>query len=68
MYIRVLDGQVRKNDTLSFSQAHEKFGALGVGIFHPDMVDTETLSAGEIGYNLTGIKKPAIASVGDTIL
>lgn len=68
VYIRVLDGQARKNDTLTFSQAHEKFGALGVGIFHPDMVDTDTISAGEIGYILTGIKKPGIASVGDTIL
>ncbi len=68
VYLRVLDGQARKNDTLTFSQAHEKFGALGVGIFHPDMVDTETISAGEIGYILTGIKKPGIASVGDTIL
>lgn len=68
VYVRVFDGEARKNDTLTFSQAHEKFGALGVGIFHPDMVDTETLSAGEIGYILTGIKKPGIASVGDTIL
>lgn len=68
VYVRVLDGRASKNDTLVFSQAAEKFGALGVGIFHPDMVDTEVLSAGEIGYILTGIKKPGIASVGDTIL
>ncbi|MCK9345035.1 MAG: translation elongation factor 4 [Candidatus Pacebacteria bacterium] len=68
VYVRVLDGQARKNDTLLFSQAGEKFGALGVGIFHPDMVDTETISAGEIGYILTGIKKPGIATVGDTIV
>ena len=63
VYIRVLDGTAQKNDTLLFSQAREKFGALGVGIFHPDMVDTETLSPGEIGYILTGIKKPGIATV-----
>ncbi|MBI5798670.1 MAG: elongation factor 4 [Candidatus Yonathbacteria bacterium] len=68
VYVRVLDGQARKNDTLTFAQAGEKFGALGVGIFHPDMVDTDTISAGEIGYILTGIKKPGIASVGDTIM
>ena len=67
VYIRVLDGQAHKNDTLTFAQAREKFGALGVGIFHPDMVDTDAISAGEIGYILTGIKKPGIASVGDTI-
>ncbi|MBI5078230.1 MAG: elongation factor 4 [Candidatus Yonathbacteria bacterium] len=67
VYVRVLDGQAHKNDTLLFSQAKEKFAALGVGIFHPDMVDTDTISAGEIGYILTGIKKPGIATVGDTI-
>jgi len=67
VYVRVLDGQARKNDTLIFSQAREKFGALGVGIFHPDMVDTDIIFAGEIGYILTGIKKPGIATVGDTI-
>mgnify|MGYP001616534456 CR=1 FL=1 len=68
VYLRVLDGEARKNDALTFAEAHEKFGALGVGIFHPDMVDTDTISAGDIGYILTGIKKPGIASVGDTIL
>jgi len=68
VYVRILDGQARKNDTLLFAQAREKFGALGVGIFHPDMVDTEVISAGEIGYILTGIKKPGIATVGDTIV
>jgi len=67
VYVRVLDGSAARNDTLLFSQAREKFGALCVGIFHPDMVDTDTLSAGEIGYILTGIKKPGIATVGDTI-
>ncbi|MFA5997751.1 MAG: translation elongation factor 4 [Candidatus Paceibacterota bacterium] len=68
VYVRILDGQARKNDTLLFAQANEKFGALGVGIFHPDMVDTDVISAGEIGYVLTGIKKPGIATVGDTIV
>ncbi|MDO8604447.1 MAG: translation elongation factor 4 [bacterium] len=67
VYVRVLDGKATKNDTLLFAQAREKFGALGVGIFHPDMVDTDIISAGEIGYILTGIKKPGIATVGDTI-
>ncbi len=68
VYVRVLDGSISRNDTLAFSQANEKFCALGVGIFHPDMVDTETISAGEIGYILTGIKKPGVIFVGDTIL
>lgn len=67
VYVRVLDGKIKKGDTLIFSQAKEKFGALATGIFHPDPVDTPTLSAGEIGYVVTGIKKPGVVSVGDTI-
>ena len=39
-----------------------------VGIFTPDERSVEKLSAGEIGYIVTGIKKPGIASVGDTII
>lgn len=67
VYVRVLDGTIRKGDTLTFTQAKEKFGALATGVFHPAPVDTPTLSAGEIGYIVTGIKKPGVASVGDTI-
>ena len=68
VYVRILDGEVKKGDTLLFSQAKEKFGALSVGIFHPDPIDTDKLSSGEIGYIVTGIKKPGVASVGDTIV
>lgn len=68
VYIRVLDGKIKKGDTLMFSQAKEKFGALNVGVFHPDPKDTGELSAGSIGYIVTGIKKPGVASVGDTIV
>jgi GTP-binding protein LepA len=67
VYVRVLDGEIRKGDALTFSQAKEKFGALATGIFHPAPVDTPAISAGEIGYIVTGIKKPGVVSVGDTI-
>ena len=67
VYVRVLDGKIKKGDTLMFSIAKEKFGALATGIFHPDPIDTPALLAGEIGYIVTGIKKPGVVSVGDTI-
>jgi len=38
-----------------------------VGILKPDEQSTDELSEGEIGYIVTGIKKPGIASVGDTV-
>jgi len=68
VYVRVLDGEIKKGDTLQFAQAKEKFTALGVGVFHPDPIETGSLSFGEIGYIVTGIKKPGVVSVGDTII
>jgi GTP-binding protein LepA len=67
VFTRVFDGKVSKNDKLVFSQAKEKFISLEVGIFSPEAVPKDSLNAGEIGYIVTGIKKPGIASVGDTV-
>jgi len=67
VYVRVIDGQISKNSPLLFKIANEKFTALEVGIFAPDEEPREFISAGEIGYIVTGIKKPGIASVGDTV-
>jgi len=36
-------------------------------LFSPDETPRDSLSAGEIGYIVTGVKEPGIASVGDTI-
>jgi GTP-binding protein LepA len=67
VYVRVMNGSVKRHDPLLFKVSDERFQALEVGIFAPDDTPTETLSAGEIGYIVTGIKQPGIASVGDTV-
>lgn len=67
VYVRVLDGEISKNISLIFRGAKEKFNSLEVGTFSPDEKPRESLRAGEIGYIVTGIKKPGVASVGDTI-
>jgi GTP-binding protein LepA len=67
VYVRVMNGSVKKNDQLLFKISDEKFQSLEVGIFAPDDTPVESLSAGEIGYIVTGIKQPGIASVGDTV-
>ncbi len=67
VFVRVLDGKIKKNDPLLFKIANEKFNALEVGTFNPQETPKDELSAGEIGYIVTGIKQPGIASVGDTI-
>jgi len=67
VFVRLLDGRVAKGDTLVFSVSGEKFTALEVGTFSPEEKSRDFLSSGETGYIVTGIKKPGIASVGDTI-
>jgi GTP-binding protein LepA len=67
VYIRVMSGSVKKHDRLIFKIASREFEAIEVGVFKPDNTPTESLGAGEIGYIVTGIKEPGIASVGDTV-
>ena len=67
VFVRILDGKVKKGENLLFAVSGEKFTALEVGTFSPEETARESLSSGEIGYIVTGIKKPGIASVGDTV-
>ncbi|MFA5931975.1 MAG: translation elongation factor 4 [Candidatus Paceibacterota bacterium] len=67
VFVRVFDGKVSKGDSLVFAVSGEKFTALEVGTFSPEETPRDFLSPGDTGYIVTGIKKPGIASVGDTI-
>jgi GTP-binding protein LepA len=67
VYVRVFEGLFKKGDYLKFAVSDEQFIALEVGTFSPEENPKETISSGEIGYIVTGIKKPGIASVGDTV-
>ncbi len=67
VYVRVLDGEIKAGANLIFRASTEKFSALEVGTFHPEKTKVENLTAGEIGYLVTGIKEPGEAKVGDTI-
>ena len=67
VFIRVMGGRVTRNTPLIFKIAKETFTSIEVGIFSPGEVPVESLGPGEIGYIVTGIKEPGIASVGDTV-
>ncbi len=68
IFIRVLDGSTSKASSLHFKIAGRDFNSLEVGVFKPGEVAVESLKAGEIGYIVTGIKEPGVASVGDTVI
>jgi GTP-binding protein LepA len=67
VFVRVFNGEAKKNTPLMFKVSGKSFTAVEVGTFSPSEVPKESLSAGEIGYIVTGIKESDIASVGDTI-
>ncbi len=67
VFTRVFDGTLKKSTALTFRAAGKNFNALEVGIFAPDKTPVDELSAGEIGYIVTGIKEPGIVAVGDTV-
>ena len=67
LYVRVLDGTIKKGTELVFLAAKEKFFAIETGYFAPGEVPNDELRAGEIGYIVTGIKRPGVAGVGDTV-
>lgn len=68
VFVRLFSGSVKKGDSLTFAASKQGFQALEVGVFTPDATATDMLQAGQIGYIVTGIKQPGIASVGDTII
>ncbi len=67
VFIRVMSGKVSRNEKITFKISGRVFTSIEVGIFSPDEKPVDSLSVGEIGYIVTGIKEPGIASVGDTV-
>lgn len=68
VHVRIFGGAVHARDALLFTEAQERFIAAEVGVLSPEEVPVTALAAGSIGYIVTGIKKPGIVSVGDTVV
>ena len=68
VFMRVIDGTVKKGDVLKFAASKKTFTALEVGVVTPEESPQSELTAGQIGYIVTGIKEPGVAYVGDTLL
>jgi GTP-binding protein LepA len=66
-YIRVVDGTFRKGETIIGMQTGTQAEIDDIGFFTPQQFPAETLSAGEVGYLITGIKDVSQLAVGDTL-
>ncbi|MGS2721898.1 translation elongation factor 4 [Paraglaciecola aestuariivivens] len=65
--VRIMEGQLHKNDKIKIMSTGGVHQADKVGIFTPKMKDTGVLKAGEVGFIIAGIKEIHGAPVGDTI-
>ncbi len=68
IYLRLFEGQIKEGDQLLFAVTKERFTASEVGTFRPTRTSSGLLSAGEIGYIVTGVKSFSRAKVGETVL
>jgi len=66
-YVRLFEGEIKRQDKIYFAASKARAEALEVGVFKPELKQAEKLSAGEIGYIATGLKDVSLCRVGDTI-
>jgi GTP-binding protein LepA len=67
VFVRVVDGVVQKGQKLRLMSNEKTFDADEVGFFRLAMEPSDALSAGEVGYVVTGIKNIRDTKVGDTL-
>lgn len=66
-YVRVVDGVISPGERVQMMSSGKQFEVSGVGIFKPDMAQTGSLRAGEVGYFVAGMKNVGDSRVGDTV-
>lgn len=66
-YYKILNGKIRKNDFVKFVSTGKEYNADEVGVLKLTLSAREELSAGNVGYIISGIKTSKEVRVGDTI-
>jgi GTP-binding protein LepA len=67
MLVRVMEGTLKPKDRIKLMAAGGTFLCEQVGVFTPKSKQKESLSAGEVGFIISGIKELKAAKVGDTV-
>ena len=66
-YFKIVNGTIHTNDLVKFVATGKEYDADEIGILRLDMCPKDTLSAGNVGYIISGIKISKEVKVGDTI-
>ena len=66
-YFRILNGEIRKGDKVKFVATDHEYIADEIGVLRLSMEPRDKVSAGDVGYIISGIKQASEVKVGDTI-
>ncbi len=66
-YFRILNGKIRKGQKIQFMATKKNYHADEIGTLKLNQVPKNEISAGDVGYLITGIKEAKEVKVGDTI-
>ena len=66
-YFRIYNGTLKTNDRVKFVNTKKEYNADEVGILEMDLKPQGEISAGNVGYIISGIKNATEVKVGDTI-
>ena len=66
-YFRIMNGTLRTNDLVKFYATGKEYHADEIGVLQLKQVPKDELSAGDVGYIISGIKTSKEVKVGDTI-
>ncbi|MBO4744057.1 MAG: elongation factor 4 [Bacteroidales bacterium] len=66
-YCRIMNGTLHTNDLCKFMSTDHEYNAEEIGIMRLQRFPTDTLSAGDVGYIISGIKDSTEVKVGDTV-
>jgi GTP-binding protein LepA len=67
MLVRVIDGALKPKEKIRLMATGAEYLCEQVGVFTPKSLQKTSLSAGEVGFVIAGIKELAAAKVGDTV-
>ena len=66
-YFKIENGTIKKGDLVKFVNTEKEYFADEIGVLKLEMSPAQTLSAGDVGYIISGIKTSKEVKVGDTI-
>jgi GTP-binding protein LepA len=67
LFLRVVDGRLKKGESITLMGSRQSGLAIETGVFKPAQTPAENLGTGEIGYIVTNLKSVSEARVGDTV-